>query len=108
MKKWFGLVLMGFVFCGATRIAAQGKRSSEPSLRVACNPLTAKIRIEGLLPSGDDHVLVDGKPVALKEGEEYILAVTMPGYNPYRKSFTAEWSGLREKSVILEKGIGPT
>ena len=107
MQKWFGLILMGFVFCGATRVAAQGKGSSAPSLRVACNPPTATIQIEGLLPSGDGRVLADGNPVTLKEGEEYMLAVTAPGYNPFRKSFTAAWSGLREKNVTLEKGIGP-
>jgi len=108
MKKWVGLVLMGFVFCGAEMASAQKDGSASPSLRVACNVLAAEIRIEGLLPSGDRSILVDGKPVLLKKGQRYTLVVTKPGYNPYRKSFTAAWNGSKEKSVVLEKGIGPT
>ncbi|MEN8254693.1 MAG: formylglycine-generating enzyme family protein [Verrucomicrobiota bacterium] len=106
MKKRVGLVLMGFVFCNAEMIVAQEDGSSAPSLQVACNVLAATIRIEGPLPSGDKSILVDGNPVELKKGEQYTLSVTKPGYNPYRKSFTAAWSGPKNKEVVLEKGIG--
>jgi len=107
MKKWFGLVLTGFVFCGVEMASAQGEGSSAPSLRVACNVLTAEIRIEGLLPSGDKSILVNGNPVVLKKGERYTLSVSNAGHTPYRKSFPASWSGMKEKNVVLEKGIGP-
>ena len=108
MKKWFGLIWMGFVFYGAAMAAAQRNGSTEPSLRVACNVLAAQIRIEGLLPSGDGSTLVEGKkPVMLKKGERYTLSVSKPGYAPYRKSFSADWSGMKAKNVVLEKGVGP-
>ena len=107
MKKWMGLILMGIVFGGVAMALAQRAGSSAPSLRVACNVLAVQIRIEGLLPSGEESILVNGKSVLLKKGERYMLAVTKPGYVPYRKSFSADWSGLKEKSVALEKGIGP-
>jgi len=107
MKKMSGLVLMGFVFCNAEMLVAQENGSSAPSLRVACDVPTATIRIEGPLPSGGNSILVDGNPVELKKGEQYMLAVTTPGYNPYRKSFPAAWSGSKKISVKLEKGIGP-
>ncbi len=108
MKKGFYLVLMGFVFFGAKMAVAQGDASSAPSLRVMCNALAAEIRIEGLLPSGDKSILVNGNPVVLKKGERYTLSVSKPGYTPYRKSFAADWSGVKKKDVELEKGIGPT
>jgi len=107
MKKWFGFVLIGVVFYDAEMAVALGEGSLAPSLRVACNVLAATIRIEGTLPSGEKSTLVDGNPVVLTKGQQYTLAVTKPGYNPYRKSFTARWSGPQKKSVKLEKGIGP-
>jgi len=107
MKKWFGLLMMGFVFCGAEMVVAQGDGAAAPALRVVCKPINAKIEFKGLLPSGEDSILADGNPVVLKEGEQYTLLVTAPGYNPYRITFPAAWSGPREKSVVLERGIGP-
>lgn len=107
MKKMSGLVLMGVVFCNAEMLVAQENGSSAPSLRVACNVPAVTIRIEGPLPSGGNGILVDGNPVELKKGEQYTLAVTAPGYNPYRKSFAAAWTGSQKINVKMEKGIGP-
>jgi formylglycine-generating enzyme required for sulfatase activity len=107
MKKRFGLLMMGFVFCGAEMGVAQGDGTAAPALRVVCKPVNAKVQFKGRLPSGEDRIQADGKPVVLKEGEQYTLLVTAPGYVPYRIAFPAAWSGTREKSVVLERGIGP-
>jgi len=107
MKKWMGLIAMVLVFCDVRGGMAQ-KGASAPSLKVACSVLAAEIRIISHSPSGDKSFPVGRKPVLLEKGQRYTLAVSKPGYDPYKKSFSADWSGLKEKSVVLEKGIGPT
>ena len=44
----------------------------------------------------------------LKKGQRYTLSISKEGYTPYKNSFSADWDGLKEKSVVLEKGIGPS
>lgn len=108
MKKWMSWVLLAtVVFLGSTNVLGQRNGSGAPALRVICNVLMAEIRINGNLPSGEHSVVASGKPVPLKKGESYTLIVTKPGYVSYRKSFAAAWNGVKEKSVMLEKGIGP-
>ena len=80
MKKWFGLILTGIIFCEAGTSMAQRNGAAGPSLRVACNVLAADIRLDG-------NSVVANKPIELKKGQQYTLAVTKPGYVPYRKSF---------------------
>ncbi len=106
MKKWMGLVLAILVVFNAGVAEAQ-KKASAPSLKVGCNVIAAEIKITSHLPSGDKCSPIGRKPVTLKKGQRYTLAVSMPGYDLYKKSFSADWSGLKEKSVVLEKGIGP-
>ena len=107
MKKWMGLIAMLLVFCDV-RGAVAKKGASAPSLKVVCSVLAAEIRIISHLPTGDKSFPVGRKPVLLEKGKRYTLAVSKPGYDSYKKSFSADWSGLKEKSVVLEKGIGPT
>jgi formylglycine-generating enzyme required for sulfatase activity len=86
---------------------AQRGSADAPSLSVVCSPMVAKVRIDGPMPSGAQSVKVDGDSVTLIRGERYVLYVSNPGYNPYVISFVASWSGVRQKSVALEKGVGP-
>ena len=106
MKKWMGLVAVVLVFSGG-RVALAQRNKSAPSLKVVCSVLAADIKIIIQSPEGDKSVPVGRKPVSLVKGQRYTLAVSKPGYDSYKKSFSADWSGLKEKSVVLEKGIGP-
>jgi formylglycine-generating enzyme required for sulfatase activity len=106
MKKGI-LTVTGCSLWIAVTVFAQTDQTVPPSLRVVCTPLVATVRLDGNMPSGEQSVLLEGNPVTLKKGERYTLFVTKPGYNSYRVSFDAVWSGRREKSVVLERGIGP-
>ena len=108
MRRITGWWLAAYVFGVVAAGYAQGGGAAAPSLSVVCSPMVAKVRIDGPMPSGASSVEISNEAVTLVNGERYTLFVSTPGYIPYIVSFTASWSGTRQKSVSLEKGVGPT
>ncbi len=100
MRKGLGLILMGLVFGGMDPSEAQQKGAGAPVLHVTCNTSMAAVRIDG-------ERVDNAHSITLKKGQQYLLSVTKPGYEPYRKTFSAAWNGGREINVVLERGIGP-
>lgn len=101
MKKYIGLMVTLLTFCSSIALAAN------PSLKVVCNVLVADVMLTMHLPAGDKTAALGASVAPMKSGMRYTLNVTKPGYSPYRKTFTANWDGLRQLSVVLEEGIGP-
>ncbi len=103
MKNGMGLCLVMALFSGVGAATA----GDAPSLKVSCNVSSADLRLVHHLPAGSETTQVGKEPVALERGERYTLVAVRPGYSLYRKSFSADWSGVREKDVELEREIGP-
>ena len=101
------LILTGLLLGTTGRVSAQEIDRTAPYIKVSCSVPSVRITVEPLAPVSGQIIEVEGKPVQLEKGAQYVLAVTKTGYQPYRKAFTAEWQGLREKSVAMERGIGP-
>ena len=106
MKRWMGLFLTVLLIGSANQASAQNN-SKSPSLKVVCNVLAADITLTVHLPDGDKTVTIGTGAVKLKKGQRYTLSISKKGYTPYKNSFSADWDGLKEKSVRMEKGIGP-
>ncbi len=105
MKRWMGLFLV-VLMISANHTRAQSA-SQSPSLKVVCSVLATDITLAVHLPEGDKVATMGTSPVKLKTGQRYTLSISKEGYTPYKNSFTADWDGLKEKSVVMEKGIGP-
>ena len=106
MKRWMGLFLTVLLIGSANQVSAQNN-SKSPSLKVVCSVLAADITLTVHMPDGDKTATIGTGAVKLKQGQRYTLAISKEGYTPYKNSFSADWDGLKEKSVVLEKGIGP-
>lgn len=105
MKKSIGLMITLLAFCSS--IATAQSNGKAPSLKVVCSVLTADILLTVHIPEGDKTASLGSSTVPLKNGMRYTLNISKSGYSPYRKSFVANWAGLRQLSVVLEEGIGP-
>jgi formylglycine-generating enzyme required for sulfatase activity len=103
MRRW----LIGIALYGLLTADGQADENAVPSLRITCNVPSAQIRLTGVSSADEQDALNEGGAVELERGRMYALAVTSPGYEAYRRSFAADWRGLREKSIKLEEGIGP-
>ena len=103
MKNAMGLCLAAALFLGARTAAGE----DAPALKVSCNVSAADLRLVRHLPDGDKSLEIGREPVPLKQGARYTLVAVRPGYSLYRKDFSADWSGVREKQVELKREIGP-
>ena len=106
MKTRIGLITALLAFCITLTASAQNN-GKKPTFRVACNVLAADITLTAHMPEGDKTVAIGYKTVPLRTGMRYTLSIVKEGYTPYRKSFTCNWKGLKERKVVLEKGVGP-
>ncbi|MCK4564585.1 MAG: SUMF1/EgtB/PvdO family nonheme iron enzyme, partial [Verrucomicrobia bacterium] len=106
MRTWMGLFLTVLLIGSANQVSAQNN-SKSPSLKVVCSVLAADITLTVHMPDGDKTATIGTGAVKLKKGQRYTLSISKEGYTPYKNSFSADWDGLKEKSVMMEKGIGP-
>lgn len=106
MKKSIGLMLTLLTFFSSIAATAQSNGKT-PSLKVVCSVLAADILLTVHMPEGDKTASMGSNAVPLKNGSRYTLNISKSGYSPYRKTFTANWEGLRQLSVVMEEGIGP-
>jgi formylglycine-generating enzyme required for sulfatase activity len=106
MKVWIGLTLAILMFGSVNPVVAQSK-PTPPSIKVICSVLAADISLTFHAPEGDKTVSIGSNPVPLQADQSYTLSVSKPGYTAYRKTFKATWAGLKNRSVIMERGIGP-
>jgi len=100
MKKWIRFCFLAALFGGGVAWGAS------PMLKVS-GELAANIRLIPQDKPGAQSIIVRREPVALEQGVRYLLVVSRAGFSTYKKAFTAEWSGVREAQVKLERVIGP-
>ena len=101
MKKWIKKGLLAILFLGVVSTYAEN-----PSLKIA-GALASNIRLIPQDETGASPIPVGRDPVSLEKGKRYLLVITKSGYSTYKKYFTADWTGLKEKGVQLERMVGP-
>ena len=104
-RKWLAVCSLMLFFVCTLQGYAQ-KKDDPPMLKVA-GALAADIRIVQCDNPGSPPLIVERDPVELEKGVRYRLVITKPGYTTYKQVFIANWSGVREKGVKLERLIGP-
>ncbi|MDH3981883.1 MAG: formylglycine-generating enzyme family protein [Kiritimatiellaceae bacterium] len=100
--KFFLGIMVALLTCFSSLASAQ----PPPTLKIACNVLAADMLLTVHLPDGDKTAALGNNAVPLKNGLRYTLNISKPGYSPYRKTFTANWEGLQQLSVVMEESIG--
>lgn len=106
MKKCLTLITTGLVLGGFLSATAQSN-GKQPLLKVVCNVLAADAVLTAHMSDGDKTATLGAGAVPLTSGMRYTLNITKLDYSPYRKTFAANWEGVRQLSVELEEGIGP-